>query len=101
MRLSDLQTIAGIMHNDCPDGTIDVVHARNTYYCPKLIKTVPDGTVPRGVVVQVVWHRDGHESKTIGTFRTVNSGFPADVELETIKAGVVGRYLNVIKWASS
>lgn len=101
MRLSDLQTIAGIMHNDCPHGTIELVHVRNTRWSSADLRWIADGTVPRGVVVAVVWHRDGHDSKTVGTFRTLNAGFPADVELETIKAGVVGRYLNVIKWAAS
>ena len=98
MTLNDLQTIVAIMHNDCPAGTVEAVHVVNSRYSSQRGEFVRDGTVPGGVVVAVVWHRDGHDSQTIGRFLTLNSGFPADVELKTLDAGKVGHYLTMLKW---
>lgn len=95
MTLSDLETIVGIMRNDCPDGRIDLVHQVDTVYRDGKYHRLP--TVPRGVMVCVQWHRDGHASKTIARYRTTTGGHSYAVELDEIDGGIVARYERMIR----
>lgn len=118
MTLDDLNTIAGIMNNDCPSGNVEVINVVNGNYvrgrwkevqfegvtsgvapCP--VRFLRDGTVPKGVVCAVVWHAPGQTSKTLARYRTMNSGFPETVELEAIHEGTVGKYLRMIRMFAS
>ena len=99
MTVSDLETITGMMNNDCPKGEVRLFYGLNTYWSYRQGKYVNPGTVRKGLV-WIQWDTEGMASKILGKFRAVNSGFPSSVHVEPVNIGMVQSYLNMIKWVT-
>ena len=114
MTLEDLRTIVGIMNNDVPNGRVEMIHVVNTDYAGRYENGQPvytrDGTVPRNVGVDVVWHPEAEATRLVGRYKTLNSGFPYEVQIEKWKneygarvlwkEGIIDSYLQMIAWAA-